>query len=86
MAAYFRPTTLDEALTIRARQPVTVLAGGTDVYPMKANKVGWGDMRRDDVLDISAIDELKGISEEADYVRFGALTTWSQLRRADPDA
>jgi xanthine dehydrogenase small subunit len=83
MAAYFRPTTLDEALAIRAGQPVTVLAGGTDVYPMQANKVGWGDMRRGDVLDISAIEELKGISGEADYVRFGALTTWSQMRRAD---
>jgi N-methylhydantoinase B len=83
MAAYFRPTTLDEALAIRAGQPVTVLAGGTDVYPMRANKVGWGDMRRDDVLDISAISELKGIEQTAERLRFGALTTWSQMRRAD---
>ena len=60
MAAYFRPSSLAEALAIRARQPVTVLAGGTDVYPARANRVGWGDMRRDDILDISAIAELKG--------------------------
>jgi N-methylhydantoinase B len=82
MAAYFRPTSLAEALAIRARQPVTVLAGGTDVYPARANRVGWGDMRRDDILDISAIAELKGIAEEPGCFRLGALTTWDEMRRA----
>jgi N-methylhydantoinase B len=82
MAAYFRPSSLAEALAIRARQPVTVLAGGTDVYPARANRVGWGDMRRDDILDISAVAELKGISEEPARFRFGALTTWDEMRRA----
>jgi N-methylhydantoinase B len=82
MAAYFRPSSLAEALAIRARRPVTVLAGGTDIYPARANRVGWGDMRRDDILDISAIGELKGIAEEAERFRFGALATWDELRRA----
>jgi N-methylhydantoinase B len=82
MAAYFRPSTLAEALAIRARQPVTVLAGGTDVYPARATRVGWGDMRRDDVLDISAIAELRGIAEERDRFRFGALTTWAEMCHA----
>src|SRR5215510_9167364 len=82
MAAYFRPSSLAEALAIRARQPVTVLAGGTDVYPARATRVGWGDMRRDDILDIGSIAELKGITHEPDHVRFGALTTWAEMRRA----
>jgi xanthine dehydrogenase small subunit len=82
MAAYFRPSSLAEALAIRARQPVTVLAGGTDVYPARASRVGWGDMRRDDILDISAIAELKGIAEEPGRLRLGALATWDELRRA----
>jgi N-methylhydantoinase B len=82
MAAYFRPATLAEALTIRAGQPVTVLAGGTDVYPARANRVGWGDMRRDDILDITAIAELKGFAAGADRIRLGALTTWDELSRA----
>jgi N-methylhydantoinase B len=81
MAAYFRPSSLAEALGVRARQPVTVLAGGTDVYPVRATSVGWGDMRRDDILDIGAIGELKGIVEEVGRFRIGALTTWSELRR-----
>jgi N-methylhydantoinase B len=82
MAAYFRPSTLAEALGVRARQPVTVLAGGTDVYPARANRVGWGDMRRDDILDIGAIAALKGIVEEPVRFRLGALTTWDEMRRA----
>jgi len=82
MAAYFRPSSLAEALDIRARHDVTVLAGGTDVYPARANRVGWGDMRRDDILDISALAELRGITEEPGHLRFGALTTWDQMRRA----
>ncbi len=81
VAAYFRPASLAEALAIRARQPVTVLAGGTDVYPARANRVGWGDMRRDDILDIGAVAELRGIVEEEDRFRLGALTTWSEMRR-----
>ncbi|HWE18039.1 MAG TPA: FAD binding domain-containing protein [Hyphomicrobiaceae bacterium] len=82
MATYFRPSSLSQALAIRARQPVTVLAGGTDVYPARAARVGWGDMRRDDILDIGAIGELKGIVEEPARFRFGALTTWDEMRRA----
>jgi N-methylhydantoinase B len=82
MAAYFRPSSLAEALAIRARQPVTVLAGGTDIYPARANRVGWGDMRRNDILDISAISELRGIAEEPGRFRLGALATWTEMRHA----
>jgi xanthine dehydrogenase small subunit len=83
MPAYFRPKTLDEALEIRAERPVTILAGGTDIYPAKAARIGWGDMRHPDVLDISAIKGLRGISEEEGKLRFGALTTWADLKRAN---
>ncbi len=82
MPAYFRPTTLEEALALRAAQPVVVLAGGTDVYPTRTARAGWGDMRHPDVLDISAINGLRGITEEENQLRLGALTTWTDLRRA----
>jgi N-methylhydantoinase B len=82
MPAYFRPNSLTEALAIRAESPVTVLAGGTDIYPAKAARAGWGDMRHSDLLDISPIRELRGISETSEHIRFGALTTWTELRRA----
>ena len=82
MVTYHRPSTLDEALAIRAAGPVTVLAGGTDVYPAKAARAGWGDMRQADILDISALDALRGIAEEAQGWRIGALATWTQLMEA----
>src|SRR5262245_2320937 len=82
MVAYHRPSTLDEALAIRAAGPVTVLAGGTDVYPAKAARAGWGDMREADILDISALGELSGITEEAQGWRIGALATWTQVLEA----
>jgi N-methylhydantoinase B len=83
MPAYFRTSTLDEALAIRADRPVVVLAGGTDIYPAKAARAGWGDMRHPDVLDISAVAGLRGISETATHHRLGALTTWTDLIRAE---
>jgi xanthine dehydrogenase small subunit len=80
--AYHRPVTLEDALAVRAAGPVTVLAGGTDVYPAKAARAGWGDMRHIDILDISAVPGLRGIAEDAGAWRIGALTTWSDVVRA----
>ena len=39
---YFRPTRLSDALAIRRDHAVTVLAGGTDVYPAAATRRAWG--------------------------------------------
>jgi N-methylhydantoinase B len=83
MVAYHRPVALEEALAIRAERPVMVLAGGTDVYPAKAARAGWGDMRHADILDISAVPGLRGIAEEAGAWRIGTLTTWSDVIRAE---
>jgi N-methylhydantoinase B len=83
MVAYYRAATLEDALSIRAEKLVTVLAGGTDVYPAKAARAGWGDMGHADILDISAVSGLRGIAEDAAGWRIGALTTWTDLIRAD---
>src|SRR3546814_20496485 len=64
-SSYVRPTSLDEALaSLKAataagapRRPV-ILAGGTDYYPARV-----GRALDDDILDIPAIPDLKGISE-----------------------
>ncbi len=80
---YFRPTSLAEAMSIKAARDVTVLAGGTDVYPVRTARKAWGDPAHKDVLDITAVPGLRGITEEAGGWRLGALTTWSDLARAD---
>ena len=73
MADYLRPASLDEALTALAR-PWTVLAGGTDFYPARV-----GRAIEDNVLDITGIADLRGISAGPAGWRLGATTTWAEL-------
>jgi xanthine dehydrogenase small subunit len=82
MTAYFRPTTLDEALSVRAARDVEVIAGGTDVYPNRTTRAGWGRMAHRDVLDVTAVPDLDRIEETAKHWRIGALATWTDLVRA----
>lgn len=77
MGEYVRPSRLEEALLVLTR-PHVVLAGGTDFYPARV-----GRTVDEDVLDISAIAELQGISATAEGWRLGATTTWSELIEAD---
>ena len=81
MADYLRPTSLDEALGALAERPWTMLAGGTDVYPANV-----GRPIADDVLDVSALPELRAISVSDGVVRIPALATWTDVVRADLSA
>ena len=78
MPAYARPARLDDALQVLARGETTILAGGTDYYPAHVGKP-----LREDILDLSAIRALRGISEGRDHWRIGATTTWTDLVEAD---
>ena len=77
MAEYFRPPRLEEALGALQR-PFTVLAGGTDFYPARV-----GRSIDEDVLDISAIADLRGIVSGPGGWRLGATTTWGEVIAAD---
>ena len=77
MPGYARPTRIDEALALLARGAQTILAGGTDFYPSRVETTP-----RDDVVDVTALAELRGIEErEADW-RFGATATWTEVIQA----
>ena len=78
MPGYARPARLDDALKVLARGNPTILAGGTDYYPAHV-----GTPLSEDILDISAIRGLRGISEGADHWRIGATTTWTDLIEAE---
>jgi CO/xanthine dehydrogenase FAD-binding subunit len=81
MGVYLRPRRLEEALSALARpaaRPPVVLAGGTDFYPARV-----GRTIDEDVLDIGAIDVLRGIEADGQGWRLGATTTWSELIEAD---
>ena len=80
---YHRPDKLEEALDIRASGDVTVLAGGTDVYPAKAARDAWGNSTSDEVLDISRLNECRGIERVEGRTRLGALATWTEIIETD---
>jgi N-methylhydantoinase B len=83
MTAYFRPASLAEAIAIRAGRDVEIIAGGTDVYPNKTTRAGWGRTRHKDVLDITAIPGLDGVEENEREYRLGCLLTWAGLCKAE---
>ncbi|MGE4218691.1 MAG: xanthine dehydrogenase family protein subunit M [Alphaproteobacteria bacterium] len=78
MGAYHRPRLLGEALGHLAAGPLTVVAGGTDHYPARV-----GPHPDEDLLDISGLDELRGIRDAGSHWRIGALTTWTGIAEAD---
>ena len=73
---YERPETLENALLSLSAGEKQILAGGTDFYPALGE-----NQPQNPVVDISGIDELRGIHDERDVWRIGALATWSEIVR-----
>ena len=75
---YQRPDSLDDALGILAGGAWQIAAGCTDLFPSTQHKA-----LRNATLDITAIEELRGITQVADGLRIGATTTWTDIIQAD---
>jgi xanthine dehydrogenase small subunit len=73
------PTTLSEALALRAEGGWRPLAGGTDLMVQLEADVAEAPER---MLDLSRLAELKGISTDGYEVSVGALTTYTELRHS----
>ena len=73
---YLKPKTLDEAVSVLASSGGQLLAGGTDFYPALGERLPQGD-----VVDITSLSEIRGISFQSDWIRIGALTTWTDVIR-----
>ena len=74
---YFYPRTLKEALQIldEHKGDVRVIAGGTDLVPrLKEN-----DVKENKIVDVSRVDEMKGIEEKSDSIYIGAATTHTEI-------
>lgn len=76
--SYLAATELKEALALAGRGGVHVIAGGTDWFPAQAERPFAGDL-----LDISRIAGLRGLSRQEGHWRIGATTTWTDILRAD---
>ncbi|MGI8999231.1 MAG: FAD binding domain-containing protein [Candidatus Limnocylindria bacterium] len=76
------PTRLDAAYALLADASGPAwrpLAGGTDLMVQMTGEIGEPPER---VLDIWALNELRGITVEADALAIGALTTYTELRQS----
>lgn len=82
MGAFLRPTDLEIALGALASggpggAPWVIVAGATDHYPARVGRAPI-----EDVLDVTAITSLRGLTEVEGGWRIGALTTWTDLVEA----
>lgn len=78
MNGYHRPNDLNDALAMLAKQPATLAAGCTDLFPATEQQELPGA-----VLDLTGIAGLRGITATAKGWRIGATTTWSDVIAAD---
>jgi CO/xanthine dehydrogenase FAD-binding subunit len=77
LARYVQPTTLSDALALRATGSFRPLAGGTDFFPARV-----GHTIDEDVLDLSRLPNWREMRETRDALVVGAGVTWTQLREA----
>ena len=79
------PASLGDAYALLAGSTVddqlTPIAGGTDVMVRITGEIGQPPAR---MLDLWRLDELRGITSDADAVTLGALTTYAEIRRSAP--
>ncbi len=74
---FCQPVELKKALDLLAvaGDQLKPLAGGTDLIPAARQ----GELKIKGFLDLSRLEELKGIKEEGREIHLGSLTTFSQL-------
>jgi CO/xanthine dehydrogenase FAD-binding subunit len=75
---YSRPADFSEALRLLAEPDARVLAGGTDIFPATGERLLAGRH-----VDITALEALRGIRVEGDWIRIGGAVTWSDLAKAE---
>ena len=73
------PRTLEEAYQVLAAVAHRPVAGGTDLLVQITGEIGEPPDR---VLDLWALDDLRGIRVDGDALVIGALTTYTQIRRS----
>jgi aerobic carbon-monoxide dehydrogenase medium subunit len=75
--AYHRPRSIDEALGLLTRhgEEARVVAGGHSLIPMMKLRLA----RPEHLIDLQALDELRGIQDAPDAAIIGAMTTQHEL-------
>ena len=76
---YRRPTSLDDAAKLLANEDAKLVAGGMTLIPTLKLRLA----KPSDLVDLAALSQLKGISEEGDAVVIGAMTRHAEVNRSD---
>jgi len=77
--AYEKPRSLEEAFGLLERPGGRILAGGQSLIPTLNMRLSSPEL----LIDIGALESLRGIRHEGNTLRVGALTTHAQLERSD---
>ncbi|MDP5364949.1 MAG: FAD binding domain-containing protein [Paracoccaceae bacterium] len=75
---YLVAASLSEALDALGQPDAAVIAGGTDWFPAQGTRPFKGDL-----VDITRVPGMRGITRDAGGWRIGGATTWTDLIRAD---
>ena len=71
---YHRPSSIDEALALRARsEEAKFIAGGQTLLPTLKQRLA----RPSDLIDLGGIEELKGVREGDGSIHIGAMTRYA---------
>jgi carbon-monoxide dehydrogenase medium subunit len=78
---YVAPTSVHDALTLLSENPdgAKVMAGGQSLLPVLRMRLNAPEL----VIDISGIEELKGITDVGDAIRIGAAATYQDVLESD---
>lgn len=78
---YERPDSLAKALVLLSRDDADVqaLAGGQSLMPMMNFRLAQPDT----LVDLNALEELRGIREAANHIEIGAMTRYAMLEASD---
>ncbi|MFA6939554.1 MAG: FAD binding domain-containing protein [Clostridiaceae bacterium] len=79
MVKAYRPTSLDEALDILDKEPLYILAGGTDLMVKKRRWTGITPSFDKNVLFVSDINELNKIEVNDKYIIIGCAATCTEI-------
>lgn len=75
---YVTPKTLNDALEALGTGDISVVAGGTDWFPLLGDKPVKGSL-----LDVTGIAGFRGIEKGDQGWRIGAATTWADISAAE---
>jgi len=75
---YHRPTSLDDAAKMLGNEDAKLVAGGMTLIPTLKQRLA----KPSDLVDLGALSQLKGITEEGDAVVIGAMTRHADVNRS----